>query len=51
MDSLLVCETNADKNIGNIYIDQYILIKHVCNEMNKYFVYILILNPDKGGSY
>ena len=40
MDSLLVCETNADRNIGNIYIDQYILTKHVNNEINKY-LYIL----------
>ena len=40
MDSLLVCETNADRNIGNIYMDQYILTKYVNNEINKY-LYIL----------
>ena len=40
MDSLLVCETNADRNIGNIYIDQYILTKYVNNEINTY-LYIL----------
>ena len=36
MASLLVCEINADINLGNIYIDQDILTQYVNNEINNY---------------
>ena len=51
MKLLLVWKTSVDTKIENIYIKQYILIKQVLIEMNKYFVYKIIWYPYKGGGY
>ena len=45
MASLKEWETNIDINLGNIYIDQYILTKYVNNEINKYLYILQFLTP------